>query len=156
MSNMYQKHSTIKWLSLGMVCGIILLSVSAATPVSVPPLAIAPPPPAAEPTLAELAVLRYQVATKGYEMAISGHQPNDAPGPEVLDWMRRRVKARLDIVEPKNFRVAFIKEYVELLKQEEAFEERMVKSRLHGMQSLLRAQYDRIEGEMLLKQIEAK
>ena len=62
----------------------------------------------------------------------------------------------LDIPEPKNDRVAFLKEYVEMLKSQEAFEERMVKSRLSGVENLLRAQYDRIEGEMLLKQEELK
>jgi hypothetical protein len=160
MSNMHPHHPQLKWLSLCLLCGVAFLSISAATPVAMvlpaPPLAIAPPPPVPEPTLAELAVLRYEVATKGFNLAISGHQPTDAPGPEVIDWMRRRVRARLDLVEPKNFRVAFVKEYVELLKKEEAFEERMVKGRLHGVQGLLRAQYDRIEGEMLVKQIEAK
>ena len=43
-----------------------------------------------------------------------------------------------------------------MLKSEETFQERMVKTRLSGVQSLLRAQYDRIEGEMLLRQVEAK
>jgi hypothetical protein len=96
------------------------------------------------------------VATKGFEFAMAGHSPTDAPGFEALDWMRRRVKARLDIVEPKNDRVAFLREYLELLKREEAFQERLVKKRLGGVQPLLRAQYDRIEAEMLVKQAEAK
>jgi hypothetical protein len=112
--------------------------------------------PATQPTLGDLAAQRYHVAMQGYDIATSGHQPNDAPGPEAIDWMRRRVRARLDIVEPKNDRVAFLKDYVELLKSQETFEERMVKSRLGGVQSLLRAQYDRIEAEMLLEQVEAK
>lgn len=144
-------RSGIKWLLLAMACGTVLFSASAV--VQPPPVQ---PPPVPDPTLAELAMARYQIASKGYDMAISGHQPNDAPGPDVLDWMRRRVKARLEIVEPRNDRVAFVKEYVELLRREEEFEERMVRSRLHGMQSLLRAQYDRLEAQTLLKQIEAR
>ena len=138
------------WLCLQI--GAIAMSISAA--VAPPPAA--PLAPAQQPTLADLAAARYQVATQGYQFAIAGHQPTDAPGPDVLDWMRRRVRARLDIPEPKNDRVAFVKEYVEMLKSQEAFEERMVKSRLSGAETLLRAQYDRIEGEMLLKQEEAK
>ena len=126
-------------------------------PILVPaPPKIVQPPPAPEPTLADMAMARYQIATKGYDLAMSGHQPGDTPGPDVIDWMRRRLKARLEIVEPKNDRVAFVKEYVELLRREEEFEQRMVKSRLQGVQALLRAQYDRIEAEALLKQIEAK
>src|SRR6185437_9452979 len=128
------------WLLFAAACGVLLLSTSS-------PLAVAPIP---EPTLAELAMERYQVATKGFELSMSGHLPTDAPGFEALDWMRRRVKARLDIVEPKNDRVAFLKEYLELLKGEEAFQERLVKKRLGGVQALLRAQYDRIEAEMLV------
>ena len=39
---------------------------------------------------------------------------------------------------------------------QEAFEERMVKSRLSSTETLLRARYDRIDGEITLKQFEAK
>jgi hypothetical protein len=141
----------IKWALLAMVCGTVLFSANAV--VQPPPVQ---PPAQPEPTLADLALARYQLASKGYDMAISGHQPTDAPGPDVLDWMRRRVKARLEIVEPKNDRVAFVREYVDMLRKEEEFQQRMVKSRLSGMQSLWRAQYDRLEGETLLKQIEGK
>src|ERR1700722_12807536 len=97
MSNMHSKHSGLKALVSVTLCALAFFSISAA----LPPPAL-PGAGAADPTLADLAVARYQVATKGYDMAMSGHGPNDAPGPEVLDWMRRRVKARLDIVEPKN------------------------------------------------------
>ena len=141
-----------KWFILGIVCGGVLIDASAAPPAVAP----APVPAGQEATLIELATARYQVAAQGYSFAIAGHQPGDAPGADAIDWMRRRVRARLDIVEPKNDRVAFLKEYVEMLKQEEAFQERMVKSRLTGAESLLRAQYDRIEGEMLLQQAQAK
>ena len=151
MLNSTRKHLVrALWLVLLMGGSGMLLSAAAA------PLPAAPQAPAPEPTLSDLAAARYQVATQGYQFAIAGHQPTDAPGPDVLDWMRRRVRARLDIPEPKNDRVAFLKEYVDMLKSQEAFEERMVKSRLSGVENLLRAQYDRIEGEMLLKQEEAK
>jgi hypothetical protein len=52
----------------------------------------------------ELARARYQAADQGYKIAMSGHKPTDAPGYDVLDWMRRRLKARLDIAEPKQER----------------------------------------------------
>ena len=61
----------------------------------------------------------------------------------------RRVKARLDLSEPKNDRVAFIKEYVAMLEKQEAFEERMATGHLHPRQSVVNAQYELVEGRML-------
>ncbi|HET6251480.1 MAG TPA: hypothetical protein VFE47_27595 [Tepidisphaeraceae bacterium] len=141
-------HTT--WFCLRVVAVGLLMS---AAPIPQQP---APPPQPQQPTLADLAAARYQVATQGYQFAMAGHLPTDAPGADVLDWMRRRVRARLDIPAPKNDRVAFVKQYVEMLKAQEAFEEKMVQKRLSGTETLLRAQYDRIEGEMLLMQEQAK
>ncbi len=141
----FLKRPLTKWLLLVGACAAVFFSHSST--------AIAPIP---EPSINELAMERYQVATKGYELATNGRPVTEEPGIEAIDWMRRRVKARLDIVEPKNGRVEFLREYLEVVKREEAFQERMVKKRLGGVQALLRAQYDRIEAEMLLKQAEAK
>ena len=142
----------VKWFLLGAGAAAALLSASAAPPAPVPPA----PPAAQQPNMLDLAAERYQTATKGYGYAIAGHQPGDAPGYDVIDWMRRRVRARLDLSEAKATRIEFIKQYVELLKAQEAFEEKMVKDRVAGAQALLRIRYDRLDAELLLASEERK
>jgi hypothetical protein len=147
-----RKLSVPRRLILVAVCGAGLFTAGAALPPAADPAGEVP----AEPTLMELAVARYQAADQGYKIAMSGHKPSEAPGYDALDWMRRRLKARLDISEPKADRVAFLREFVDQLKLQETVEERMVKSRLSSTEALLRIRYDRIDGEILLRQTEAK
>lgn len=138
----------MKWFLLAGACAGVFIHASAA-PVS-------PEQPAPQQTIGELAIARYQTADRGYQIAMAGHQPNEAPGYDALDWLRRRLKARLEVVEPKPDRVAFLKDYVEQFKKQEAFEEKMVAQRLSGAEQLLRVRYDRLDAEILLRQIEAK
>lgn len=152
MLTLPRRRSCVKRSILIGMSGAMLFTVGAA----LPPAVNAPAADAPEPTLMELAVARYQAADQGYKIAMSGHKPSEAPGYDALDWMRRRLKARLDISEPKADRVAFLKEFVDQLKLQETVEERMVKSRLSSTETLLRIRYDRIDGEILLRQAEAK
>ena len=155
ISPIYHKPSLSNRFILIAICGAGLFTAGAALPpAGNPPSGEAAAQP--EPTLMELAVARYQAADQGYKISMSGHKPNEAPGYDALDWMRRRLKARLDIAEPKADRVAFLKEFVDQLRLQETVEERMVKSRLGSTETLLRIRYDRIDGEILLRQTEAK
>lgn len=149
------RNQTMPWKLIGCAAAAF---VAAGTLVHLHAAAPAPadPPRDAEPSLMQLAVARYQTADKGYAYAIAGHSAKDAPGWDALDWMRRKIKARLDIAEPKADRVAFLKECIDTLKRQEAFEEKMVARQLEGNETLLRVRYDRIDLEILLREFEAK
>ncbi|HZK81027.1 MAG TPA: hypothetical protein VFC46_08175 [Humisphaera sp.] len=155
MSRVYRKPSLSSRFIHIAICGAGLFTAGAALPPAANPPA-GEVPAQAEPTLMELAVARYQAADQGYRISMSGHKPTEAPGYDALDWMRRRLNARLAIAEPKADRVAFLKEFVDQLRLQETVDERMVKSRLGSTETLLRIRYDRIDGEILLRQTEAK
>jgi hypothetical protein len=108
-------------------------------------------PPAAgdlDESAARLARERYDVAEKGYEYAMAAHRPGESLGTDALEWLYRRAKARLDVVEGRAEKIGFLKQYVEQLRAEEEFQQRLEKAHLAGPQAVLRARYQRLEGEL--------
>ena len=107
---------------------------------------------ATQSQVAELARERFDVATRGYECAMVGHKPNEALTADALRWLRLRAKARLDVPEGSANRIAFLQGYLQQLKAQEDFEERLAQRQLAGAQAVLMARYQRLEAEMWLAQ----
>ncbi len=97
---------------------------------------------------------RYEVADRGYILAMIGHQQGQELGNDAMNWVRLRANARRGLRESKPQRIAFIKEYIAQLQNHEAFEERLKQQSLVDADTVLFARYERIDAEIWLAQEE--
>ena len=115
-------------------------------------LSAAPPsttPPATDRTVAQIAQDRFELASKGYDIAQARFKQGTAGYDPVIEWHRQKALAANDLPDAAQ-RNQVLQDYVTALKGEITKAERGVKAGVRSEDESMRVRLNELEGELWL------